>query len=577
MSISAAPAVKCGGTDEEHWNQTGDVGCDCPSAPDDTDEERNAKAKAYGIEFIPVDDEWLRLQRLKRHIRQRNAYLKTLPVPTDAEVEQDRIDSERIIAEWDAEVNKAFHEAASRPLGIGEWNHDEPCTVPDNHIKGFTEAMEFLGVKFRYNVRSVSAEIYHESFGAWRGMDDRLGAELREKVAERFVYVKKKKVLPIQASDQKMAEEVAGGKEYTVEELNDLGFRMSLVHRTTVTKERLRYGREAWNDTLNAYLYHHECDPFKDVLEALPRHDGVERVKGWLQKVFTIADPNGLVEWASIFIFLATVTRTFAPGTKLDEMPVLIGRGGIGKSTALRYILPPDMPSLFSDSLNLAGTPQERAESMQGRAIVEASELAGVSKADIASLKTFLSRTDDGNVRLAYRRNPELMLRRAIIVGTSDLQSPLPNDRNLRRWAPIYLTDGDPTKLRKYLDENRDQLWAEALSMYRDGKEARLPDKLIEAQVKATAKARSRDVVLEDAVEEFLALRTEPFTMQFLAESIKLVDIKKGASVPMGDQFRLSAVLDGKGYSKRQVREDDGAKRWQWHMWEQSNKEILND
>ena len=26
---------------------------------------------------------------------------------------------------------------------------------------------------------------------------------------------------------------------------------------------------------------------------------------------------------------------------KLDEMPVLIGRGGIGKSTALRYILPP--------------------------------------------------------------------------------------------------------------------------------------------------------------------------------------------------------------------------------------------
>ena len=62
-------------------------------------------------------------------------------------------------------------------------------------------------------------------------------------------------------------------------------------------------------------------------------------------------------------------------------MPVkLIGpRGGIGKSTALRYILPPEMPSLFSDSLNLAGTPQERAESMQGRAIVEASELAGAS------------------------------------------------------------------------------------------------------------------------------------------------------------------------------------------------------
>ena len=40
--------------------------------------------------------------------------------------------------------------------------------------------------------------------------------------------------------------------------------------------------------------------------------------------------------------------------------------------------------------------------------------------------------------------------------------------------------------------------------MYRDGKEARLPDKLIDAQVKATAKARSRDVVLEDAVEAYV-------------------------------------------------------------------------
>ena len=515
--------------------QTGECDCDCPDGVDDTDEEREAKFKAYGIEPVPWTEERLREVKLKSYIRQRNAYLATLPVPTEAEVEAERLDDERIIKEWNAEVDKMHHEQWSRPLGIGEWNHDEPCTAPDNRIKGFSHAMEFLGVSFRFNVRSVSVEINHESLGGWRGMDDRLNAELREVVAQRFVYEKKTETVP------------------------------------------LRYGRDAWNDTLNAHLFHREVDPFKEYLEATPRHDGTERVKGWLQKVFTIDNPNGLVEWASTFIFLATVTRTFEPGRKLDEMPVLIGRGGIGKSTALRYILPPDMPSLFSDSLNLAGTPQERAESMQGRAIVEASELAGVSKADIASLKTFLSRTDDGNVRLAYRRNPELMLRRAIIVGTSDLHSPLPNDRNLRRWAPIYLTGGDPTKLRQYLDENREQLWAEALSMYRSGMEARLPDKLLEAQVKATARARSRDVVLEDAVEEFIALRTTPFTIAHLAEQIKLVDTGKGSRTPMGDQFRLGAVLDGKGFSKRQVREEDGARRWQWWTWEQSDKETSND
>ena len=160
--------------------ETGECECDCPDGVDDTDAEREAKFKAYGIEPIPVDDEWLNLQRRKRYIRERNAYLATLPPVTEAEAEAERLDSERIIAEWDAEVNKAFHEQAMRPLGIGEWNHDEPCTVPDKHIKGFSEAMRYLGVEWRYNVRSVSAEINHESLGGWRGLDDRLNAESRE-------------------------------------------------------------------------------------------------------------------------------------------------------------------------------------------------------------------------------------------------------------------------------------------------------------------------------------------------------------------------------------------------------------
>ena len=177
-------------------------------------------------------------------------------------------------------------------------------------------------------------------------------------------------------------------------------------------------------------------------------------------------------------------------------------------------------------------------------------------------------------MRLAYRRNPEIMLRRAIIVGTSDVPSPLPNDRNLRRWAPINLSGGDPAKLRKYLDANRDQLWAEALYMYKDGVEARLPETLVKAQAKATGAARSRDVALEDAVEEFIALRNEPFTIARLAESIKLVDATKGSRLPMNDLHRLGAVLDGKGYSKKRVRDEDGALKWKWWTWEQKEMEV---
>ena len=380
-----------------------------------------------------------------------------------------------------------------------------------------------LGVEARYNTRSSRAEIRHDSFPeGWRNMHDRLAAELREGISKRFTYEKREGV-----------------------------------------QSPLTFGRDAWADTFNSYLFDREVDPFKEWLDALPRWDGTDRLSGWLTEVFTINEPNGLVKWAGRFILLGAVTRAYEPGAKLDEMPVLIGRGGIGKSTALRYILPTSMPGLFSDGLNLAGTPQERAEALQGRVIVEASELASVSRADIQSLKAFLSRTDDGAVRLAFRRDPELMLRRAIIVGTSDVESPLPNDRNLRRWAPVYLQGGNPAKLRQYLDANRDQLWAEAVHVYKDGAEARLPDGLLQEQIAATSKARSRDVIIEDAVEEWTNTHLEHFTLQECAEGIGITDRTKGTRLTMRDQHRLGAALDGQGFKRTRERVD-GALKWVW-------------
>ena len=76
-------------------------------------------------------------------------------------------------------------------------------------------------------------------------------------------------------------------------------------------------------------------------------------------------------------------------GAKLDEMPVLTGPQGIGKSSALQLALPPEQPGLFADGLHLADYPQQRAEALQGRVIVEAAEMAGKDRAELESLKVF--------------------------------------------------------------------------------------------------------------------------------------------------------------------------------------------
>ena len=165
--------------------------------------------------------------------------------------------------------------------------------------------------------------------------------------------------------------------------------------------------------------------------------------------------------WAGRFLLLGPVARAFRPGRKLDESPVLAGPQGCGKSTALRKLLPPEHPEWFADGLHLASDPKTRAEALLGRVIVEASEMAGATRADLESLKAFLTRTDDGSVRLAYRRNPETMQRRCIIAGTTNSSESLPNDvTGNRRFVVVDVATGPDgvEGLRSYLDTNRAQL-----------------------------------------------------------------------------------------------------------------------
>ena len=283
----------------------------------------------------------------------------------------------------------------------------------------------------------------------------------------------------------------------------------------------LKFSMVAWGDAVNVLLAKNEIDPFVEWLEALVEWDGTPRLDLWLTRCFIINDRLPLAEWAGRGVLLGAVCRAYEPGAKLDEMPVLIGKGGIGKSTCLRFLLSKDRDDWFSDALNLSADSKTRAESLQGRVLAEVSEMQGATRADMDSLKAFLSCQDDGSVRLAYRKDPETMLRRCVLVGTADKETPLPNDPNLRRFVPIYLDDGNPAVLREYLDEHRQQLWAEALAVYRQGAEARLPDELKTMQDEATGRARSRDAVTEDAVEVWTQ-GNDGFTMAELASGITL-------------------------------------------------------
>ena len=314
------------------------------------------------------------------------------------------------------------------------------------------------------------------------------------------------------------------------------------------------------SDKVFSELMHYACavesvDPLVEYLEDLPKWDRQVRLADWIGVCFDVAEESDdLVEWASQFVFLGTVWRAIRPGYKLDEMPILIGRGGIGKSTALRHILPEHLREMFTDGLNLASQPKERIEALQGRAIVEAAEMQGARRADMESLKAFLSRTDDGSTRLAYRHNPEPMPRRCIIVGSADRSDPLPDDHNLRRFVPVTLTGGDAEWVIRVLDEDREQLWAEALHLFNEGVPAYLPSHLKDKQAVATEAARAKDSVLEDSITAWLVNAPDNFSLENVAIGIGMADAGAVAKLSTNDSRRIASVLRISGYANKPMR-----------------------
>ena len=404
----------------------------------------------------------------------------------------------------------------------------ERVTFPYKDANALETVLDLLNVGCRYNLSSHRAEL-READGEWEPANDRTVAKLVRTIAEQFSYHSSRGPSP------------------------------------------LYYGRVIWADAFNAVLADRGTDPFRDWLRGLPAWDGVPRLREWVSDVFEISgtysrvNSPALVAWASAFVFLGAVWRTFQPGTKLDEMPVLIGPQGCGKSTALRLALPQEFPELFADGLHLSSPSKERAEALQGRAIVEASEMAGANRADLESLKAFLTRTDDGVVRLAYRMNPEPLPRRAVIVGTTNDSNPLPNDPSgNRRFVPIWLSGGNVAALVRYMDKNRVQIWAEAVSAYNEDVHARLPADLKVDQVAAAERGRRRDELLEDAVSAWLVGHENGFTLPELVHGIGLVSREvPAATLPMREKHRIGNILTLQGFEKRRVRNGRNLE-WEW-------------
>lgn len=163
--------------------------------------------------------------------------------------------------------------------------------------------------------------------------------------------------------------------------------------------------------------------------------------------------------------FTAAVARAMTPGCKYDNMVILAGPQGIGKSTLLDKM----SRGWFNDSIRTFEG-KEASELLQGVWIVEISELDAFRKTDVSRIKQFLSLRAD-RFRAAYGRNVKEIPRSCIFFGTTNTPEFLQDTTGNRRFWPVDTGEAMHTKnvWRDLTDAVIDQLWAEAFVRWQTG------------------------------------------------------------------------------------------------------------
>ena len=155
--------------------------------------------------------------------------------------------------------------------------------------------------------------------------------------------------------------------------------------------------------------------PVREFLDALPEWDKVPRVDTLLID-YLGADDTPYVRAVTRKTLCGAVCRVLSPGCKFDTMLVLNGPQGVGKSTLISRLA----GDWFSDSLNLSDTKDKTAaEKLQGYWIMEIGELAGLKKAEVETLRSFLSRQND-IYRASFGRRATPHLRQCVFFGTTN-------------------------------------------------------------------------------------------------------------------------------------------------------------
>ncbi|WP_187115136.1 virulence-associated E family protein [Clostridium tyrobutyricum] len=251
------------------------------------------------------------------------------------------------------------------------------------------------------------------------------------------------------------------------------------------------------NDALLIVEEKNKYHPIRDYLEEIA-WDGIRRIET-LFIDYLGAENNVYTRTVTRKAMVAAVARVFVPGIKFDYMLVLVGKQGIGKSHIISLL----GQNWYSDSLNTVQG-KEAYEQLQDAWLIEMAELSATKKAEAEAVKHFISKRED-IYRVAYGKRVTKFPRQCVFFGTTNDNDFLRDKTGNRRYWPVVVGINKSNKnLWTDMTQNEiDQIWAEALKLWRDGEKLFLTSDL-EKEAVRVQEQHTEESSKEGLIREYL-------------------------------------------------------------------------
>lgn len=284
--------------------------------------------------------------------------------------------------------------------------------------------------------------------------------------------------------------------------------------------------------------------------------DSEERLSTWLAYYMgaTSKDPRKQEYINSVGRkwLIGAVARIMRPGCKMDTMLILEGSQGIGKSKAAAILGTFGKHRFFTDEVGDIGS-KDAAMQLQGVSIVELAELDKFGKADVNTLKAWLTRTVD-RYRPPYGRAVVEAPRQSVLIGTMNPggHGYLDDATGGRRFWPVTVKACAADDLAKV----QPQLWAEALQAFRDGESWWLDDDELIESAKEEQASRYAEDPWAGPIDNYIATLTAVTTATIAGTSCLGIELDRQNQ---SSERRIAKHLKARGWLR--VRRWDGTER----------------